>query len=78
MRPTKGPGGGMSTLKLWLARNKQVAAGAKAVATFVAGSASMLITVRAYLHTAVDQAVTKRLAPYERLAAGLSLNQGEN
>src|SRR5256885_1528471 len=50
----------------------------KIAGSFLIGAASALATARGYLDTTVDQAVNKRLAPYQKVASAVSLNQFED
>ena len=65
----------MSRVTSWISRNK---GWLKIGGTFLTGVVTVSASVWTYLHVAIDAAVTKRLAPYEQLTTGLSLNQGED
>jgi tetratricopeptide (TPR) repeat protein len=48
------------------------------IASFLAGALASLALANKYVAEHVDQIVTKRLAPYEAITSGISLNQTED
>jgi tetratricopeptide (TPR) repeat protein len=68
----------IADVRALLKRHKGIGEFLKILGTFLVGAASATVTIRGYLQAKVDSAVNTRLAPYQHVLAGLSLNQGED